>query len=119
MPTIVHFEIPANDIERARRFYSTLFGWEFKEVPDTGYWLITTSGEKAVGGGMMKRQNPRQPITNYIDVPSIEGYAAKVEKLGGKILVPRSSVPGVGYFSVCLDTEDNVFAVWKDDKGAK
>lgn len=118
MPTIVHFEIPADDVKRAKKFYTELLGWKFEEVPG-GYWLITTSGEKAVDGGMMKRQNPQQQITNYIDVPSADEYAAKVETLGGKVVVPKMPVPGMGYFVVCLDTENNIFALWETDKNAK
>lgn len=67
----------------------------------------------------MKRQNPQQPITAYIDVSSIDEYAVKVENLGGKVVVPKSAVPGVGYFAVCLDTENNSFAIWENDKNAK
>jgi predicted enzyme related to lactoylglutathione lyase len=115
MPTIVHFEVPADDVRRAKKFYTELLGWKFEEVPG-GYWLIGTGG---VGGGMMKRQNPQQQITNYIDVPSIDEYAAKVEKLGGKVVVPKMPVLGRGYFVVCLDTENNVFALWEEDENAK
>jgi len=119
MPTIVHFEIPADDPERAKKFYTDLFGWKIEKTPEMDYWMITTSGEKAVDGGMMKRQEPKQPITNYIDVPSIDEYAAKVEKLGGKVVVPKAAVPNYGYFAVCLDTENNAFALWQSDKSAK
>jgi predicted enzyme related to lactoylglutathione lyase len=119
MPTVVHFEIPAEDIERAKKFYTELFGWEIEKVPEMEYWLITTSGEKAVGGGMMKRQSPHQSITNYIDVSSVDEYASKVEKLGGKIAVPKKAVPGIGYFAICLDMENNAFGIWEDDKDAK
>lgn len=120
MPAIVHFEIPADDVERARKFYSELFGWDIKEAaPGMEYWLFSTGGEKSVGGGMMKRQNPRQTILDYFDVPSIEQYAAHIEKLGGKVVVPKTAVPGAGYFAVCIDTENNAFGLWKDDVGAK
>ena len=119
MPTIVHFEIPADDVERAKKFYTDLFGWEIKKAEEMDYWMIMTSGEKAVDGGLMKRQQPQQPITNYIDVPSIDEHAAKVEKLGGKVVVPKAAVPNYGYFVVCLDTENNVFALWQSDKSAK
>ena len=50
----------------------------------------------------MKRQNPQQAITNYIDVPSIDEYVDKVNKLGGKVAVPKMAVPGAGYLEVCL-----------------
>lgn len=123
MPTIVYFDVPADDTERAKKFYAELFGWKIEK--DTGpmeYWMVATttpSGEKGVDGGMMKRQNPQQPITIYIDVPSTNEYAAKVGKLGGKVICPKMAVPKVGYFAVCLDTENNCFALWETDKNAK
>ena len=123
MPTICHFQIPAEDIERAKKFYTELFGWKMEKCSGTmEYWMITTttpSGEKGVDGGMIKRQHPQQPITIYIDVPSVDEYAAKVEKLGGKVVVPKMAVPKVGYFAVCIDTENNVFALWETDENAK
>ena len=87
IPTIVHFEIPADDVERARKFYSTLFGWKIEKIDvrkdgDTmDYWMISTSSEEggdsnkkssALGGGLIKRQDPQQPNLNYISVPSID-----------------------------------------------
>jgi predicted enzyme related to lactoylglutathione lyase len=67
----------------------------------------------------MKKQYPQQTIVNYIDVPSVDKYAAKIEKLGGKIVVPKTAVPETGYFAVCLDTENNAFGIWEDNKKAK
>jgi predicted enzyme related to lactoylglutathione lyase len=119
MPTIVHFEIPADDVQRARKFYSDLFGWEIKGVPEMDYWFVTTSGEHHIDGGMMKRQHPQQPITNYIDVPDIDEYMKKVEQLGGRVVVSKMPVPTMGWFAQCLDTENNVFALWQSDKNAK
>ena len=123
MSTIVHFEIPADELERVKKFYAKLFNWKIEKYPGPmEYWMITTTnekGEKAIDGGIMKRQNPQQPITVYIDVSSIDDYVVKVENLGGKVVVPKSAVPGVGYFAVCLDTENNSFAIWENDKNAK
>jgi hypothetical protein len=119
MPTIVHFEIPADDVERAKSFYSKLFGWEIKEIPGMDYWMVMTGGEKTVNGGMMKRQNPQQQIVDYIDVPSVDKYTAEVKKLGGKIIVPKTAIPEMGYFALCLDTENNAFGIWEDNKNAK
>jgi predicted enzyme related to lactoylglutathione lyase len=139
MPTIVHFEIPADDIERARKFYTDLFEWKIEKMPNntdnnskltsaaTGepieYWIITTTDDKgnkaAVGGGMMKRQMPEHTITNYINVNSVDEYTSKVEELGGKVLAPKHIVPGMGYFALCSDTENNVFAIWESDESAK
>ena len=128
MPTIVHFEIPTDNLQRARTFYGDLLGWKIEKYEDPNnpssmeYWLITTTdekGEKALMGGMMQREQPQQQILNYIDVPSIDEYASKVEKLGGKVVFPKSAVPTMGYFAVCLDTENNTFALWETDRNAK
>ena len=126
MPTIVHFEVPADDVERSRKFYSDLFGWKMERWPgmESGmeYWIINTTdneGSKAIGGGMMKRQNPQQGITNFIDVTSVDEYSAKVQSLGGKIVAPKQAVPTMGYFAVCLDTENNTFGIWETNPNAK
>jgi uncharacterized protein len=123
LPTIVHFEIPTDDLERAKKFYTELFGWKMEKAPGPfEYWMISTTdenGNKAIGGGMVKRQDPQQRIGNYIGVQSIEEYTSKIEKLGGKILVPKMAVPDNGYMSVCMDTEGNTFSLWKADASAK
>lgn len=116
MPSIVHFEIPADDLNRAKEFYTNLFGWKIESFQGMDYMMIDTLGP---GGGMMKRVHPGQQIIDYIGVPSVDEYAAKVERLGGKVLVPKMAVPGMGYFVICQDTENNVFGIWEMDMGAK
>jgi uncharacterized protein len=119
MHTIVHMEVPADDVKRAREFYAKLFGWETKEAgPGMEYWLFSM-GDNQPGGGMMKRMAPGQGITNYIGVPSVDEFSEKVKKLGGKVLMPKTAVAGMGYFAVCMDTEGNTFALWMMDKDAK
>ena len=85
--------------------------------------MITTTDDKgskaAVGGGMLKRQMPEHHITNYIGVDSVEEYSSKVEKLGCKIVAAKHPVPGMDYFAVCSDTENNVFAIWETNESAK
>jgi predicted enzyme related to lactoylglutathione lyase len=86
------------------------------------YWLITTTddkGNKALGGGMMKRQMPEHKVTRLVFIKSIDEYKSKVEKLGGKVLAPKHTVPGMGYFALCLDTENNPFAIWESNESAK
>jgi predicted enzyme related to lactoylglutathione lyase len=68
----------------------------------------------------MKRKVPEQQgITNYINVKTVQEYSAKVEQLGGKVKIPKSPVPGMGYFAICTDTENNTFAIWETDETAK
>ncbi len=118
---IVWFEIPADNPERAKKFYSALFGWKIEKFPGmTDYWHIDTGGsDDTPDGGLMARQHPEQPITNYINVASVTKFMAKVKKLGGKVCVPKSAVPEMGYFAVCTDTENNTFALWERNHSAK
>jgi predicted enzyme related to lactoylglutathione lyase len=97
MPTIVHFEMPADDIERSKKFYTDLSGWKIEKLSVTEdsqltsaaigqsieYWMITATddkGNKALGGGIMKRQMEEHRVTNYIGVKSVDEYSSKVEK---------------------------------------
>ena len=117
MSSIVHFEIPFDEAERARKFYSELFGWKIVKAPGMECWTIAI--QEGTYGGMMKRFNRNQRITDYFGVSSILESSAKVEELGGKVLVPKMPVPTMGYFAVCMDTEGNVFGLWEADPQAK
>jgi predicted enzyme related to lactoylglutathione lyase len=112
---IVHFEIPADDVDRAQKFYADLFGWTFEDAGNE-YHIIQTGGEP--GGGLMKRMAPEQPITNYIGVENVDEFARKAESLGAKILMPKTPVPAMGWFAQLQDTEGNVFALWEPDASA-
>jgi predicted enzyme related to lactoylglutathione lyase len=118
--TIVHFEIPADDVQRLRSFYSKLFGWKIEKTPGpVEYWSIETvsvdrKGEpirRGVNGGMMKRQNPQHKPVNYILVESVDEYSKKIEALGGKVIVPKMEVLGIGWWALALDPEGNQFAI--------
>jgi uncharacterized protein len=126
MPTIVHFEIRTDDLERSKKFYNRLFGWNIEKWPGSSegeeYWLISTvddKGNKDLGGGMTKRESPQQQGINYFDVKSVQESSAKVEYLGGKVIMPKSPVPCVGYIAVCTDTENNGFGIFEADQTAK
>ena len=128
MPTIVYFQIPADDIERSKKFYNELFGWKIDKSPEANTpegmenWSITTTdhnGKEALGGGMSKRQMPQQQITNFIDIGSVDEYLSKVERLGGKVVVPKTAIPGMGYYAVCLDTENNSFGIFESSESVK
>ena len=119
--SLVWFEIPADNHERAKKFYRSLFGW--KITPFAGmadYEHIDTGGADASpDGGLMKRMHPTHTITTYISVPSVTRFMAKVEKLGGTICKPKTAVPQMGYFAICQDTENNAFAIWEVNPKAK
>ena len=120
--TIIHFEIPADDVEKLRKFYTKLFGWKIEKTPVIDYWMIETVPvdkkgmpiRPGVNGGMMKRQNPQHKPVNYIRVESIDEYTKKIEALGGKVVVPKMEVPGIGWWAQALDPEGNLFAILQE-----
>jgi predicted enzyme related to lactoylglutathione lyase len=127
--TVVHFEIPADNPERATKFYRELFGWEIEKfASDAGpeYWLMHTVPVNAEGrparpgvnGGVMRRMAPGQAPVNYISVEQVDDFVRKAERLGAKVLMAKTPVPGMGWFAQLHDTEGNVFAVWETDSKA-
>ncbi len=123
MPTVVHFDVATDNLERAKKFYEALFDWKMESPPGmTDYYLIETAdldGKRGVGGGLGKRREPKQRITSYIGVDSVDKYSSKVKKLGGKVIQPKMTVPQWGHLAICMDTENNMFGLWQDDKDAK
>lgn len=126
MPRPVHFEIHADDTERASEFYGTTLGWQFQkwEGPHE-YWMIVTGSDDAPGinGGLVKRMAPLNgdSVTAYVctvDVPSLDEYIVKVLANGGGIALPKMAVPGVGWLAYCKDTEGNVFGMLQGDPTA-
>ncbi|WP_458743832.1 VOC family protein [Candidatus Nitrosocosmicus sp. T] len=121
MPTVQHFEIPADDVERASKFYTVVFEWNMQKLanpedPSKDYWFFDTkdeNGNKGIGGGLMKRQAPEHSVTNYITVPSVDDYASKIEKAGGKVIMPKTEIPEMGFILVFLDTENNMFGLYE------
>jgi len=123
---IVHFEIPADDVARARAFYQSVFGWTIKQFPMPSggpeYWGVTTRKEGAPGinGGLMKRNMPGQPFANYVDVKSIDEFAGKIQAAGGTLIMPRQEIgPGMGSFAVFQDTEGNMMGLYEAAPAAK
>lgn len=123
MSNIAYFEVPVDDLKRARKFYSDLLGWEFMptDVPDIPmeYWNITTGAAKEGTlnmGGMYQRQGPMGGILTYVKVDQIDKTLARVEKLGGKVINPKMTLNTVGSMATILDTEGNVIALWEQEK---
>ena len=121
MPRVVHFEISADDFDRARAFYEGVFGWEFAkwDGPEE-YWLVTTgpSSEPGINGGMFKRKGPVGHV-NTIAVQSLDECLEAVTSRGGKVVLERMAIPGVGYLAYCQDTEGSVFGVMESNSSAR
>lgn len=122
MPRVIHFEIPVDNPDRAVKFYSSVFGWKMdKWEGPQDYWLITTGEETEAGinGAITKREGLVTSVTNTIDVPALDEFVKKVVARGGKTMMPKTSVPGVGYMAYCRDTEGNLFGLMQADPSAK
>ncbi len=115
--TITHVEIPADDVERAKRFYGAVAGWDFGmmgEYPD--YWLFRT--EDGHGGGLGKRgDSVGSVIRLYVTVDRLEDAVAAAEANGGKVVTPPSDVPGQGRFAAVLDSEGSEIGLWEPSAG--
>jgi hypothetical protein len=122
MPRIVHFEINCDDPERASKFYRDVFGWKIDKWPGPmDYWLADTGPKEQPGinGGLMRRDKPGAGTWNTVAVESLDDYLKKVTAGGGKQISPTESIPGVGLFAYCTDTEGNVFGLLQSDRNAK
>jgi predicted enzyme related to lactoylglutathione lyase len=125
MPRPIHFEIHADEPERAVAFYQKLFGWQFTawEGP-MPYWIIKTGEGPGIDGGLLPRKGsvtPDAPMIAYvctIEVTALEDQLAKVLSLGGAIALPKQPIPGVGWLAYAKDTEGNVFGLMQNDPAA-
>ena len=123
MPRVIHFEIPTADPERSLSFYGDIFGWTFtKWDGPQEYWLVTRGpdGTQGINGGLMRRpQGPGAGTVNTAEVSSVDQFTAKIEANGGKVVVPKMPIPGVGWLAYCQDPDGNVFGIMHNDRAAK
>ena len=121
MSRIVHFEVPADDPERAIKFYESAFGWRIEKWDGPiEYWVIMTGPEDQPGidGGLARREDPATGIENFIDVKDLDASLKAVADQGGEITRPRMTVPGVGWVAYIKDTEGNIFGLMQRDQDA-
>jgi uncharacterized protein len=81
-----------------------------------GLLKLKYEGNKGLNGGMMQRQTPQHTVTNYITISSIDEYSSKMEQSGGKMIVPKTKVSGMGFIAVFLDSEQNMFGIFEKDE---
>ena len=125
MPKVVHFEIPADDLDRAKSFYSAVFGWQLLTMPMPGgeYTSVVTTpvdGQTqlptepgAINGGMMQRDERTPAPVITIDVEAIDVALKEIEVGGGTTITPRTAIPGMGAFAYFKDPEGNVLGRWE------
>jgi predicted enzyme related to lactoylglutathione lyase len=126
MLRVIHFEVHADNPDRAINFYREVLGWEFSKwdgpIP---YWLIKTGpdGQPGINGGLVPRRGPidGQAVTAYVctvDTPSVDEYLEKAKAHGGSVALPKMPIPGVGWLAYCKDTEGNIFGLMQADSKA-
>jgi predicted enzyme related to lactoylglutathione lyase len=114
MGRVVHFEITAEDVARAVKFYE-VFGWKITDsgMPGTDYWLADTGpeGDMGINGAIMPRKLNPQPVIHWVSVDNLDEMITKVEAAGGKIVGEKQTVPGIGDTIYASDTEGNTFGM--------
>jgi predicted enzyme related to lactoylglutathione lyase len=112
---LTHVEFPADDLERVKRFYSGLLGWEISDLPEFADYPLFTFGEiKSAGGAFgLRGKNVGQRLRVYIDVDSLDATLPKVEPLGGKVIEPKTEIPGQGWYAVINDTEGTELGLYE------
>ena len=113
---VVHFEITADDGERAAEFYRNTFGWTVSKWDGpVDYWLVSTGEGAGIDGALMGRGHG-QPVINTVQVEgTVEDAVARVEKAGGTQIDEIHPIPGVGRFTYVKDTEGNVFGLMQPE----
>jgi uncharacterized protein len=122
MPRPIHFDLTVENPERAMNFYRDIFGWKFEKWNGPmEYWMVTTGDEKEPGinGGLSKRGESSMPNMNTIGVSSVDKFSKMVQDKGGKVLMPKTPILGIGWFATCQDTEGNIFGIIQEDRTAK
>lgn len=123
MPRPIHFELYADDPERAAKFYADSFDWSVERWQgESGpvYWLLTTGEESfpGINGDIQRRSDPAAATSIILAVSSVDDYAAKIAAAGGNVLRPKFAIPGIGYAAYFRDTEGNRFGIFQEDPTA-
>lgn len=127
---VTHFEIQADDIARAKKFYEDVFGWEISQWGEMKYWMIMSarkgSTEPGINGGLLPRPcpapKPEQGTNAYVCTVQVENYDAvhtKIMAAGGIVAMPKFAFPGMAWQGYYLDTEGNTFGLHQTDANAK
>ena len=125
MDKVVHFEVPADNLARAKKFYSTVFGWKIENapMPEGEYAMVYTSeigkdnmpvDKGVINGGMMTRSPMKEGPMIVINVDSIDRSLEKIKKAGGTVVMEKTNVMDMGLYARAKDTEGNFIGVWEN-----
>jgi predicted enzyme related to lactoylglutathione lyase len=122
MDKVVHFEIPFDDKKRAMKFYAEAFGWKLTDMAEMMYVMAETvavnerhmpSEPGAINGGLFQRPKEAPHPVVYVGVSSVDQALSKAQAAGGKVVTPRTPIPGMGAYARVTDTEGNVLGLFE------
>jgi hypothetical protein len=118
---VTHFEIPCDNPLETMTFFEKVFSWKFERFGDQDYWFTKTSDDDSAGinGAIIKKRHPEQPITNSIEVNSIDSTTEQIKREGGEIVVAKMPIPGMGWLAFFKDPDGNIHGLWEKDKNVK
>lgn len=119
MARITHFEIPADDPQATMQFYSNVFGWQFQQWSDEGYWMTQSGSGEGIEGAIMTRRHPGQPVVNTLSVDDLEATMAQVKANGGEIVAEKMAVPTMGWLAYFKDPSGNIHGLFQADGSAQ
>lgn len=112
---VVHFEIQSNKPEEVQEFYSKLFEWHLDTSNPMNYGVVDTHTEGGIGGGIGPTGGGPNMVTFYVQVDDLDAYLKKAESLGGKTVMPVTTIPDMVTFALFSDPEGNVLGLVKDE----
>lgn len=115
MNRVSYFEFSALDMDRAKTFWENTFGWKFEKWEGMEYYAVKTGpdDQSGIDGGLSPREKDNQ-VVNNIEVADIDATLESIVRHGGKVLVGKSEIPGVGHYAIFTDTEDNTFSIMQN-----
>lgn len=122
MDKVVHFEIPFDNKQRAMKFYADTFGWHLTDMPEMSYVVASTvevndqqmpKEPGAINGGLFPRPKDAPNPTIYVGVASVDSAIARVTEAGGRVVTPKTPIPGMGAYARVADTEGNVIGLFE------
>ena len=123
MDKVVHFEIPFENKARAMKFYGDCFGWQLTDMPEMNYVMANTvatgpdyrpTEAGAINGGLFQRPKEAPGPVLYVGVSSVDAAIAKVTAAGGKVVTPKTPIPGMGAYGRVSDPEGNVIGLFEN-----
>ena len=110
---ITHVDIPADDIERAKNFYSSLFGWQINEIPGFEGYPMWQAPNKISGGGIAPKGDNLTSPRNYVEVDSIDDILTRAQELGARVVMEKAPISETSWWAVFEDTEGNSIGLYE------